>query len=113
MEELKNTLLKYIHKMSRLELHEIETHFSKYDSEAVRKVLDDMNLRDNTINIKETPDKIHSIISISDEGRVQATNLIIRSELTQKEIWKERIHGVTAGILASVISGALLWLITG
>lgn len=113
MEELKIMLLKYIHKMSCLELHDIETHFSKYDSVAIRRTLDNMYLQDNTIDLKETSDKIHSIISISDEGRVQATNLIIRSNLTQKEIWKERICGATAGILASVISGSLLWLITG
>lgn len=113
MGELKIILLKYIHKMNHLELHDIETHFPKYDSVAIRRTLDNMYLQDNTIELKETSDKIHSVISISDEGRVQATNLIIRSNLMQKEIWKERICGAIAGILISIISGALLVLITG
>lgn len=108
MDELKNLLLLYIFKMSRIELHEIETHFSKYDSVSIRKTLDSMYLYDNTIVIRETPDKIHSIISISDTGRLQATNLKIRAYLTAKEIWKERIFGFIAGILTSFIAGWLL-----
>lgn len=113
MDELKSALLLYIFKMSCLELHEIETHFSKYDSTAIRRTLDKMYLYDDTIYIAETDDKIHSVISISDNGREQATNLQIRSYLTKKEIWKERILGFISGVLTSVISGGILWLLTG
>lgn len=113
MGELKSLLLLYVFKMSRLKLHEIETRFAKYDTTAIRRTLDAMYLFDNFIDIEETTDKINSIISITDEGRVQATNLQVRSYLTGREVWKERFFGFVSGILISVISGIILWLVTG
>jgi hypothetical protein len=113
MNELKSALLLHIYKLNQIELRQIEEHFSKYDSTAIRKMLDSMYLDDNSINIKESPDKIHSVISITDDGKVQVTDIIIRANLTNKEIWKQRIYGFASGIFVSIISGVIVRLLAG
>lgn len=115
MEPMDYKILKILDRQpqQRMYLSELQEHFPNVPEHALRLIIaENLNFKHNVTYSDFLDETRDFIFTISDEGRVAYYKKKYSDFINRRTLWANRIVSFILGILTTVITGSITWLIT-